>query len=37
VIGDLLIIAAYASYDAEELRNHRPTIVLVDERNRSRA
>jgi aspartate 1-decarboxylase len=36
MLGDLLIIAAYASYSEEELRNYRPTIVLVDERNRSR-
>ena len=34
MIGDLLIIAAYSSYDAEELKLHQPTIVLVDERNR---
>jgi aspartate 1-decarboxylase len=36
MIGDLLIIAAYASYSEAELRTYQPTIVLVDERNRSR-
>lgn len=36
MVGDLLIIAAYASYDEEELKTYRPAIVLVDERNRSR-
>lgn len=34
LVGDLLIIAAYAGYSEEELRNYRPQIVLVDERNR---
>ena len=34
LVGDLLIIAAYASYTEEELREYRPVIVLVDERNR---
>jgi aspartate 1-decarboxylase len=34
MLGDLLIIAAYSSYDAEELKTYQPTIVLVDERNR---
>jgi len=33
-IGDLLIIAAYASYTDEELKTYRPVIVLVDDRNR---
>ena len=36
MIGDLLIIAAYASYSDAELTNYRPTIVLVDEGNHSR-
>jgi aspartate 1-decarboxylase len=35
--GDLVIIASYADYDAEEVREHEPRIVLVDERNRVRA
>lgn len=34
--GDLVIIISYAMYDAEELKNHRPTVVLVDELNRIR-
>jgi aspartate 1-decarboxylase len=33
-IGDLLIICAYSSYTDEELENHRPIVVLVDEHNR---
>ena len=35
-VGDLLIICAYAAYDAAELRTHEPIVVLVDEQNRSR-
>jgi len=35
-VGDLLIICAYAAYDATELRTHEPIVVLVDEQNRSR-
>jgi aspartate 1-decarboxylase len=34
MVGDLLIIAAYAGYDEEDLKAYQPTIVLVDERNR---
>jgi len=34
MVGDLLIIATYASYSAEELRSYQPVIVLVDEHNR---
>jgi aspartate 1-decarboxylase len=34
MVGDLLIIAAYASYGEEELSTYRPQIVLVDEHNR---
>jgi aspartate 1-decarboxylase len=34
MVGDLLIIAAYASYSEEELTAYKPAIVLVDERNR---
>jgi aspartate 1-decarboxylase len=32
--GDLLIIAAYASYDEAELRNWQPDLVYVDAKNR---
>ena len=32
--GELLIIAAYASYDEVELRNYRPDLVYVDALNR---
>ncbi|MCE9545561.1 MAG: aspartate 1-decarboxylase [Planctomycetia bacterium] len=34
--GDLVIIASYAQYDADELAQHRATIVLVDEHNHVR-
>jgi len=34
MVGDLLIVAAYAALTAEELRSWRPVIVLVDARNR---
>ena len=34
--GDRIIIAAYASYDDNEIRDHRPLVVLVDERNHVR-
>lgn len=34
--GDLIIIASYAEMDDAAARTHRPAIVLVDERNRSR-
>lgn len=33
-IGDLVIIASYAEYEEEELENHKPKIVLVDEKNK---
>ena len=33
-IGDLVILASYAEYDEEELENHKPKIVLVDEKNK---
>lgn len=33
-IGDLVILASYAEYDEEELGNHKPKIVLVDEKNK---
>ncbi|HEY3359647.1 MAG TPA: aspartate 1-decarboxylase [Polyangia bacterium] len=32
--GDLVIIATFAEMDAEEAAAHRPTVVLVDGRNR---
>ena len=32
--GDLVIIASYGVFDEEEARNLKPTVVLVDERNR---
>jgi aspartate 1-decarboxylase len=34
MIGDLLIITAYASYGEDELAAYQPIIVLVDEHNR---
>jgi aspartate 1-decarboxylase len=37
MVGDLLIIAAYASCEEDELLAWRPTIVLVDEQNRPRS
>lgn len=33
-VGDLLIIATFAVYEAEEARRHQPKIVLVDAHNR---
>ncbi|MCT7950920.1 aspartate 1-decarboxylase [Ancylothrix sp. C2] len=32
--GDTLIIMTYAQFTAEELKEHSPTVVLVDENNR---
>jgi aspartate 1-decarboxylase len=32
-VGDLLIIAAYASYDELEVKNHTPNLCYVDEHN----
>jgi aspartate 1-decarboxylase len=32
--GDLIIITTYATYEAAELREHHPKVVLVDKRNR---
>lgn len=37
VVGDLLIICTYATYDEVELIGHCPTVVWVDEHNRIRA
>lgn len=33
-IGDLLIIVAYASMSEEEAQKYKPTVVMVDEKNR---
>jgi len=33
-VGDLIIITTYATYDAAELQEHRPLVVLVDGHNR---
>jgi len=32
--GDLIIITTYATYEAAELAEHHPKVVLVDKRNR---
>lgn len=32
-IGDLIIIASYANYSEEELKNYSPRIVMVDNQN----
>lgn len=32
--GDLVIIASYADYTAEEVKAHQPKLVFVDEGNR---
>ena len=36
LVGDLLIIATYCAYEEAELAAYRPTIVLLDERNRAK-
>ena len=36
MVGDLLIICAYAQYAEAELAAYRPVVVLVDEYNRPR-
>jgi len=36
LVGDLLIICAYSSYEAAEAAVHRPIVVLVDDHNRPR-
>ncbi|MFH1626322.1 MAG: aspartate 1-decarboxylase [Pseudomonadota bacterium] len=33
-VGDLIIIANYASFEEEEAKDHKPTIILVDFNNR---
>jgi aspartate 1-decarboxylase len=35
--GDLVILATYAEYEESEARAHQPTVVFVDEQNRSTA
>jgi aspartate 1-decarboxylase len=32
--GDLIIISTYATYEAAELKQHRPKVLLVDSGNR---
>ena len=32
--GDKVIIMAYAGYDAEEVKSHKPAVVFVDEENK---
>jgi aspartate 1-decarboxylase len=34
--GDLVIIASYAHYKSDELLDHHPTVVLLDESNHIR-
>ncbi len=34
VVGDQVIVLAYGQMTEEEAAKHRPTVVLVDERNR---
>lgn len=34
-VGDLLIICAYSAYSEAELAHYQPTVVLVDDNNRS--
>jgi aspartate 1-decarboxylase len=36
-VGDKIIIVSYASYEEDELKNHSPRIVLVDDENRIKA
>lgn len=33
-VGDMVIIMAYAQYDGVEAKNHKPTVVFVDEKNK---
>ena len=32
--GDKIIIKAYGQYDLEEAKNHKPSVVFVDEKNK---
>lgn len=36
-VGDTVIIAAFAHIEAEQARQHRPEVVLLDEHNRPKA
>lgn len=33
VVGDLLIITSYASYNEDELKNYAPILCYVDDKN----
>lgn len=33
-VGDKIIIMAYAQLDSEEAKQHRPTVVFVDDKNK---
>lgn len=33
-IDDIIIIVAYGSYSLEELKDYKPTVVMVDENNK---
>jgi aspartate 1-decarboxylase len=33
-VGDLIIIAAYCDLEHNEIRDHKPSLVFVDEKNR---
>ena len=30
----MVILASYAEYETDELKNHKPSLVFVDEKNR---
>lgn len=34
MVGDKVIIVAYAGFDSDEARTFRPSVVIVDEKNR---
>ncbi|TAF15563.1 MAG: aspartate 1-decarboxylase, partial [Nostocales cyanobacterium] len=34
ITGDRLIIMTYGQFTPEEMKNHSPTVVIVDEKNR---
>ncbi len=33
-VGDKIIIMAYGNYDGQEAREHKPSVIFVDEKNR---
>ncbi len=35
-VGDLIIIATYAHFEATEIEDHKPKVVMVDSNNRRR-